>query len=149
MRSYIWSALVAAGAAAAPCLLASVSIADPLGGKEAWDFTPQNRAAIALAIKQIEDPGAGGPTTIVCGGNSGAGGAGTGAGASATANDACIIVSNSTGTIVSSGQDSDGNQDADASANSKTSSANSSGGRKSGGSIDEVDAILNGNKQGL
>lgn len=147
MRSFLRSVLVVGGAAAASSLFASAAIADPLGGKEAWDFTPQNRAAIAALIKQIEDPGSGGPTTIVCGGNSGAGGAGTGAGASATANDACIIVSNSSGAIINSGQASDGNQGADASANSKTSSARS--GSKPGGSIDEVDAILNGNKQGL
>ena len=147
MKTLVWSGF-ASGCAAA-CLLASAAAADPLGGKEAWDFTPQNRAAIALAIKQIEDPGAGGPTTIVCGGNSGSSGqGGTGSGASATANDACIIVSNSSGAIINSGQHSDGNQDAEASANSKTTSAHSKG-TKSGGSIDEVDAILNGNKQGL
>jgi hypothetical protein len=124
----------------------SVSIADPLGGKEAWDFTPQNRAALAIAIKNIEDPGSGGSgggTTIVCGGNSGASGQGsTGSGSTATGNDGCVIINGSNGSIVNTNQASDGNQDADATANSKSSSAKS-------GSIDDVAAILGGNKQGL
>jgi hypothetical protein len=124
--------------------LSGSAMADPLGGKEPWNFTPQNRAAIALAIKEIEDPGSTGPNTIVCGGNSGASGSGgSGSGSQATGNDSCIIVSNSSGAIVQTDQDSHGNQDADADVESKTSSS------KPKGSIDEVGALLYGNKQGL
>src|SRR5262245_33635272 len=136
------SMLALAGGLSVAC--SGVSVADPLGGKDAWDFTPQNRAAIAIAIKGIEDPGSsgGGGTTIVCGGNSGASGQGsTGSGSTATGNDGCVIVNGSTGTIVNTNQASDGNQDADSDVNTKTTNKNSS--------IDEVGAILGGNKQGL
>jgi hypothetical protein len=122
---------------------------DPLMGKSPWNFTPQNRAAIAIAIKGIEDPGSsgnGGAGTIVCGGTSGASGQGaTGSGASSTANSSCIIINNSDGAIVSNPQTSDGNQDSDSEANSTLNNANS----KKSGSIDDVAAILGGNKQGL
>lgn len=125
---------------------ASVAQADALGGKEPWDFTPVNRAGLAVAIKQIEDPGSGGSgsgsgTTIVCGGTSGAGGDGaTGSGSSATANNNCVIINNSDGAIVNTDQDSVGNQTSNATAKSKTGTSSS---------IDEVSSILNGNKQGL
>jgi hypothetical protein len=120
--------------------------ADPLGGKEPWNFTPVNRAGLAVAIKQVEDPnsgiaGGGSGTTIVCGGTSGAQGEGaTGSGSSATANNNCVIVNNSTGTIIDTDQDSVGNQNSGATANSTTNGS---------GSIDDVSAILNGSKQGL
>lgn len=126
----------------------TVAVADPLGGKEAWSFTEQNRAAIAIAIKNVEDggSGSGGAGTIVCGGTSGASGQGaTGSAASATANSSCIIINNSSGAIVHNDQISDGNQSSDSEA--KTSSKTSTG-KKSGGSIDEVAAILGGDKQG-
>jgi hypothetical protein len=120
-------------------------LADALGGKEPWNFTPQNRAAIAVAIKEIEDPGSTGPNTIVCGGNGGASGAGgSGSGSQATGNDSCIIVSNSSGAIVQTDQYSHGDQDAEAEVGSSAKS-----GSKPKGSIDEVDSILHGNKQGL
>jgi hypothetical protein len=122
---------------------------DPLMGKSPWNFTPQNRAAIAIAIKGVEDGnngGNGGAGTIVCGGTSGASGQGaTGSGASSTANSSCIIINNSDGAIVTNPQYSDGNQDSDSEANSTLNNANS----KKSGSIDDVAAILGGNKQGL
>ncbi len=121
--------------------------ADPLGGKEPWNFTPVNRAGLAVAIKQVEDPnsgvagGGGSGTTIVCGGTSGGQGEGsTGSGSSATANNNCVIVNNSTGVIIDTDQDSVGNQN---------SSSNASSNSNPGGSIDDVSAILSGNKQGL
>ena len=118
---------------------------DPLMGKAPWNFTPQNRAAIAIAIKNVEDPGSGGgggAGTIVCGGTSGAGGQGaTGGAAAATANSSGIIINNSDGAIVNHDQDSRGDQDADNEVKTKTNN--------SGGSIDEVARILGGNKQGL
>jgi hypothetical protein len=123
-----------------------IASADPLGGKEPWNFTPVNRAGLAVAIKGIEDPnsvagGGGSGTTIVCGGTSGGQGDGsTGSGSSATANNNCVIVNNSTGVIIDTDQDSVGNQD---------SNANASSSSNSGGSIDDVSSILSGNKQGL
>lgn len=134
---------VAAGAAVV-CI--GSAGADPLGGKDAWDFTPQNRAAIAVAIKNIEDPGSGGGSgagTIVCGGTSGAGGQGaTGSASSATANSACIIINNSDGAIVNTDQDSRGDQDADSTTGTTTNNTS-----KKSGSIDEVAAILAGQSQ--
>jgi len=123
-----------------------IALADPLGGKEPWNFTPVNRAGLAVAIKQVEDPnsgvaGGGAGTTIVCGGTSGGQGEGsTGSGSSATANNNCVIVNNSTGVIIDTDQDSVGNQNASATASSNSNP---------GGSIDDVSAILSGNKQGL
>lgn len=120
---------------------------DPLMGKSPWNFQEQNRAAIARMIKEIEDPGSGGPSTILCGGTSGAGGQGAvGSAAGATANSSCIIVSNSGGAIINTDQASDGDQTAGSSASATTKNITNN---KSGGSIDEVADILNGNKQGL
>lgn len=139
--------LLAAALGSSVLALSHSAVADPLGGKEPWNFTPQNRPALAVAIKNIEDPGSGGSGagTIVCGGTSGASGQGaTGSGASATANSSCIIINNSDGAIVHNDQLSDGNQSSNSSASSSTHN-NSSSGR----SIDEVSAILRGNKQGL
>lgn len=141
---------LALGLVAGSALLAATPALadDPLMGKSPWNFTPQNRAAIAIAIKGVEDGnngGSGGAGTIVCGGTSGASGAGaTGSAASSTANNSCIIISNSDGAIVSNPQTSDGNQNSDSDIDSKTIN----GGKKSG-SIDDVAAILGGNKQGL
>lgn len=132
-----WVAIALAGSAAA----------DPLGGKDPWNFTPVNRAGLAVAIKNIEDPGSGGSgsgggTTIVCGGTSGGSGDGsTGSGSSATANNNCVIINNSDGAIVNTDQDSVGNQSSNSNAHSSTKTQNQS--------IDDVSAILNGNKQGL
>jgi hypothetical protein len=114
---------------------------DPLGGRAPWSFTPQNRAAIAVAIKQVEDGGGNGSGagTIVCGGTSGASGEGSaGAGSSATANSSCIIINNSAGAQVNNPQESHGNQDSESEVKTKK-----------GGSIDEVSAILGGQKNGL
>lgn len=119
---------------------------DPLMGKSPWNFQAQNRAALAIAIKNIEDPGSsgGGGTTIVCGGNSGASGEGaTGSAAGATANSSCIVVNNSDGAIITNPQYSDGDQDADSSVTSQTNNVTQNQ------SIDEVAKILGGNKQGL
>lgn len=132
---------------------------DPLMGKSPWSFSYQNRAAIAVAIKNMEDPGSGsgGAGTIVCGGTSGASGEGSnGSGASATANSSCIIINNSDGAVVHNDQISDGDQ----TATSESSTASNSGvaGKPRGkskkklpsaGSIDEVSSVLNGHKQGL
>lgn len=144
---------LALGLVAGSVFIAASSAAyadDPLMGKSPWNFTPQNRAAIAVAIKNIEDPasaGGGGAGTIVCGGTSGASGQGaTGSGASSTANSSCIIINNSDGAIVTNPQYSDGNQNSDSSAETKSVT---SGGKKKSGSIDDVSAILYGNKQGL
>lgn len=123
---------------------------DPLMGKAPWNFTPQNRAAIAVAIKNAEDGNGGGGvaggggTTVLCGGTSGGaqGDASTGAGASATANSTCVIVTNSDGAIVDVDQASDGDQSAGAQSDSKNTQASNSS-----GSIDEVAAILGGKKQ--
>jgi hypothetical protein len=137
------------GLSAGVVSLAAVAKADdPLMGKSPWNFTPQNRAAIAVAIKNVEDPGSGGSGagTIVCGGTSGASGQGaTGSAASAAANSSCIIINNSDGAIVHNDQDSHGNQDAD----STTSTTTHNNAAPKGGSIDDVAAILNGDKQGL
>lgn len=143
-----------------PVLLVQPALAeDPLMGKSPWSFSYQNRAAIAVAIKNMEDPGSasGGAGTIVCGGTSGASGEGSnGSGASATANSSCIIINNSDGAVVNNDQTSDGDQ----TATSESSTASSTGvpakgkGKvrkkpSSAGSIDEVSAVLNGHKQGL
>jgi hypothetical protein len=143
--------ILAIGVAVGVVAVAGVAHADALGGKEPWDFTPQNRAAIAVAIKNIEDPGSAGGSgagTIVCGGTSGASGdGGTGSASQATANSACIIINNSDGAIVQTDQDSYGDQGAGA--ETSATSNNLTGGKKSGGSIDEVANILSGHKQGL
>ncbi|MEQ1754190.1 MAG: hypothetical protein ABL973_08645 [Micropepsaceae bacterium] len=130
-------------------LVACVSIAgtaladDPLMGKSPWNFSYQNRAAIAIAIKNAENPGSGtGGSTIICGGTSGASGQGaTGSGASSTANSSCIILNNSPGSQVHNDQTSTGDQTS--TSTTKTSAS------KPGGSIDEVSSILYGQKQGL
>jgi len=127
---------------------AGASQADPLGGKEPWNFQPQNRAGIAATIKAVEDGGngsggSGGGTTIVCGGTSGASGQGaTGSGASSAANTSCIIVNNSDGSVINVDQESQGDQNSDAETNSSTT--NNKG---SSGSIDEVASILAGHSQ--
>lgn len=137
---------MAAGIASVLCSEAALAD-DPLMGKSPWNFQEQNRAAIARMIKEIEDPGSGGPSTILCGGTSGAGGQGAvGSAASATGNSSCIIVSNSGGAIINTDQASDGNQTAGSSASATTTNTTNN---KSGGSIDEVANILNGHKQGL
>ncbi len=72
-----------------------------------YNFDPQNRAQIAVAMKQIEDSGNGGigsgggagSTTIVCGGGA----------STATANNTCIILNGSTGQVATD-QLSDGDQ---------------------------------------
>jgi|JI9StandDraft_2_1071091.scaffolds.fasta_scaffold48243_2 hypothetical protein len=132
---------------------------DPLMGKSPWSFSYQNRAAIAVAIKNMEDPGSGsgGAGTIVCGGTSGASGEGSnGSGASATANSSCIIINNSDGAVVHNDQISDGDQTA--TSESSTAPAKAAGPKAkgkvkkkpaSGGSIDEVSSVLYGHKQGL
>ncbi len=119
---------------------------DPLMGRTPWNFQAQDRAGLAVVIKSIEDGGIGGSggETIICGGTSGASGQGaTGSGASSTANSSCIIVNGSPGTQINNPQESDGNQSSSSSADSKTTN------KSSKGSIDEVSAILHGNKQGL
>lgn len=141
-------------------LFAQPSLAeDPLMGKSPWSFSYQNRAAIAVAIKNVEDPGsgAGGAGTIVCGGTSGASGEGSnGSGASATANSSCIIINNSDGAVVNNDQTSDGDQTANS--QSSTASGTSASPKAKGkvrkkpasaGSIDEVSSVLYGHKQGL
>lgn len=141
--------LKTAMAAGVACFaLGAVQVAradDPLMGRSPWNFQAQDRAGIAVVIKNVEDGlGTSGVSTIVCGGTSGASGQGaTGSGASSTANSSCIIVSNSDGTQINNPQDSDGDQNSNSSAKTKNSSAAKSG------SIDDVSAILNGNKQGL
>src|SRR6185436_5892528 len=74
---------------------------DPLLGVSPWDFQPQNRAAIAIAIRNAEEGfeargvggGGGEITTILCGGSSGAQGTqASGSSSSATANSSCVIV---------------------------------------------------------
>lgn len=115
---------------------------DPLMGKSPWNFSYQNRAAIAVAIKNAEQGGSGtNGQTIVCGGTSGSSGAGsTGSAASSAANSSCIIISNSPGSQVHNDQSSTGDQNSTSSTSTKT---------KTGGSIDDVSAILYGQKQGL
>lgn len=141
-----FGALIPAGAAV---FLSFAASADPLGGKEPWNFTPVNRASMAVVIKNVEDgkgaSGDGGSgTTIVCGGNNGSGGTGgTGSAASATANNNCVIISNSDGAVVNVDQDSEGDQTASSGSNSNsTSNTHNSNGPS--GSIDEVSAILAG-----
>jgi hypothetical protein len=149
MNTFRLTACVLVGAAALAG--GSAKADDPLMGKAPWSFTPQNRAAIAIAIKNIEDPGSGGSGagTIVCGGTGGASGQGaTGSAASATANSSCIILNNSDGAIVNSDQDSDGDQDADSTTTTQTNNAAAKK-KPGGGSIDDVAHILNGHKQGL
>ena len=118
---------------------------DPLMGRTPWNFAPQDRAGLAVVMHNIEEGGTGGANgqTIVCGGTSGASGQGaTGSGASSTANSSCIIVNGSPGTQINNPQDSEGDQSSSSSAKAKSIT-------KSSGSIDEVSAILNGQKQGL
>lgn len=134
-------ALLLTAVCGAFAMSAGAAHADPLGGKEPWNFQPQNRAGIAATIKAVEDGGGsgsgGGSTTIVCGGTSGGSGDGsTGSGSSATANSTCVIVNGSTGTQIGVDQDSDGDQTSEAKTKSKTNNT------QSGGSIDEVAAIL-------
>jgi hypothetical protein len=143
-----------------PVLLVQPALAeDPLMGKSPWSFSYQNRAAIAVAIKNMEDPGtgSGGAGTIVCGGTSGASGEGSnGSGASATANSSCIIINNSDGAVVNNDQISDGDQTATSESSTATSTGVPSKAKgkvkkkpSSAGSIDEVSSVLNGHKQGL
>lgn len=141
---------------------------DPLMGRMPWNFSYQNRAAVAVAIKGIEDGGNGGTGagTIICGGTSGASGQGAnGSGASAAANSSCIIINNSPGSLVQNDQISDGNQTAESEVTSTVRTTNSTqanghrdrGGSRPGrrepqsrtGSIDEVAAVLAGHRQGL
>jgi len=137
---------VAMPGAALWLVLSSAAFADdPLMGKAPWSFSYQNRAAIALAIKNAEHPGSGtSGETIVCGGTSGAGGqGGAGSAASSAANSSCIIINNSPGSQVHNDQTSDGNQTSTSSTSTKSSTG------KPSGSIDDVSAILYGQKQGL
>jgi hypothetical protein len=127
-------------------VLSSAAFADdPLMGKAPWSFSYQNRAAIALAIKNAEHPGSGtSGETIVCGGTSGAGGQGaTGSAASSAANSSCIIINNSPGSQVHNDQTSNGDQTSTSTTTTKSSTG------KPSGSIDDVSAILYGQKQGL
>ncbi len=152
--------ILLAAAAGLPLLLAGAARADdPLMGRVPWNFSYQNRAAVAVAIKNVEDPAGNGSGagTIVCGGTSGSSGQGSnGSGASAGANSSCIIINNSAGASVSNDQFSHGNQTATSEANANTGTV-SQGGRPrhrgpasaSPGSIDEVAAVLNGHRQGL
>jgi hypothetical protein len=148
-RKIGYSALLCGSAIA---LLGSTAAqADPLGGKEPWNFTPVNRASMAVVIKNVEDgngtggAGGGSGTTIVCGGNNGGGGTGgTGSAASATANSSCIIISDSTGSVVNVDQDSDGDQTSTSGSTSSSSTSNNTHSGGSKGSIDEVAAVLAG-----
>jgi hypothetical protein len=155
VRNYLLAAL-----AGLPFLLAGAARADdPLMGRVPWNFSYQNRAAVAVAIKNIEDPAGngGGAGAIVCGGTSGSSGQGSnGSGASAGANSSCIIINNSPGASVQNDQYSEGDQTATSEANANTGTV-SSGGRPRhrgpsqgpSGSIDAVSAVLNGHRQGL
>lgn len=136
---------------------------DPLMGRVPWNFSYQNRAAVAIAIKGIEDGGNGGTGagTIVCGGTSGSSGqGGNGSGASAGANSSCIIINNSPGSMVHNDQISDGDQTAVSEATSTVKTTNNSGSKKHrprhpggsdahSGSIEDVAAVLGGHRQGL
>lgn len=93
------------GVACAACagqIAAAQQIARP------WNFTPQNRAQLAVTTKQLTDTSlassaAGlGATTIVCGGGS----------STATANNTCIILNNATGDIVTDQLSDDSDQGA-------------------------------------
>ncbi len=152
--------IILAAAAAAPFVLAGVAQADdPLMGRVPWNFSYQNRAAVAIAIKNIEDPAGNGSGagTIVCGGTSGSSGQGAnGSAASAGANSSCIIINNSAGATVRNDQISDGDQTATSEANANTGTIGGSGRARHGaaptgrsGSIDDVAAVLNGHRQGL
>jgi hypothetical protein len=149
-----------AAVAGLPILLAGTARADdPLMGRVPWNFSYQNRAAIAVAIKNVEDPAGNGSGagTIVCGGTSGSSGQGSnGSGASAAANSSCIIINNSAGASVHNDQFSHGDQTATSEANANTGTVSRGGrpghGGQSGGpsgSIDAVSAVLNGHRQGL
>jgi hypothetical protein len=74
-------------------------------GNQPWNFTPQNRAGIAALIQQggTGGSGAGSGSAFACGG---------GGEATATANYTCIIINDSEGSIIHTGQDSDGDQTA-------------------------------------
>ena len=144
--SVFWNKLALGVAAGALSLIsAKAALADdPLMGRSPWNFAPEDRAGIAVIMKNVENGlSPSGPGAIVCGGTSGASGQGaTGSGASSTANSSCIIVNGSNGVQINNPQESAGNQTSHSSADSKTSSS-------SAGSIDAVSSILNGNKQGL
>lgn len=116
---------------------------DPLMGRSPWNFAPEDRAGIAVIMRNVESGlSPSGPGAIICGGTSGASGQGaTGSGASSTANSSCIIVNGSPGTEINNPQRSDGNQTSTSTAKSKTTN--------NGGGADAVSSILNGNKQGL
>lgn len=100
-----------------------------------WSFSQQNRAQLAVTMKQLKDgigqsagsssTGTAGFTTIICGGGA----------ATATANNTCIVLNNATGQI-ETGQDAEGSQDA-ASSTETTVSGTSE--------VDEVIEVLNGN----
>ncbi|WP_339778309.1 hypothetical protein [uncultured Thalassospira sp.] len=90
-----------------------------------WSAPDQNRASLAVVMKQAESgllSGSGSATTssgtssltqLVCGGGGGT--------ASSTANSACVILNNSNGTV-NAGQDSTGDQTANS--NTETSTTN-------------------------
>lgn len=153
-------AVLTAAVLLSPLMTAGAAWAnDPLMGRSPWNFSYQNRAAVAVAIKNAEDPAGNGngAGTIVCGGTSGASGEGSnGSGASAGANSSCIIINNSAGATVHNDQYSHGNQTATSEANTNSGTVNGGRPRRSGapastqgGSIDEVAAVLNGHRQGL
>ena len=89
-----------------------------------WSAPDQNRASLAVVMKQAESgmftgtgstssSGSSSLTQLVCGGGGGT--------ANATANSACVILNNSNGSV-NTGQDSTGDQTADS--NTQTNTTN-------------------------
>jgi len=121
-------------------LLASLIVPSSVNAQQynqPWSFGQQNRAQLAVVMRQMEDggtssstggtsSGATAGTTIVCGGGS----------ATATSNNTCIILNNSTGEVLT---DQDSNGDQNASNSTETTTAN-------GTDADEVLSALTGNQ---
>ena len=90
------------------------ALAQPGLNNEPWSPQATDPGTMAIAMAQMNgsDPSSPQPSqTLVCGG---------GAGSTATANSTCIILNNSTGSTVGTGQDSNGSQTATATSSTKT-----------------------------
>lgn len=106
-RSIAWSVVL---------LIAPVAaLAQPGLNNEPWSAQAYDQSTMAIAMAQMngQDPSSSTPSqTLVCGGGTGT--------SSATANSTCIILNNSTGSTVGTGQTSDGSQTATSTTQTKT-----------------------------
>jgi len=110
--------------------------------ERAWDFTPRDRAGLAVVQKQVESGAFSSSNGTISSGTSASGSnstlllcGGDGGDSSATANSSCIILNNATGDLVI-GQDAVGDQSANASSETTSSTV-----------ADEVTQILDSSNE--